>query len=104
MWHAQMTIRDQVIGIIRSNQPMLSDLGVLHASVFGSVARGDDRPDSDVDVMIEVDSAKVRGILGLGRIQARLEKLVGRSVNLARRDRLRPHVSAEAERDAIHAF
>lgn len=99
-----MATRNQVIDIIRANQSMLTDLGVVHVAVFGAVARGDDRPGSDVDIMIEVDPAKVHGILGLGRIQVRFEKMVGRSVDLARRDRLRPHVAVEAEKDAVHAF
>jgi predicted nucleotidyltransferase len=99
-----MKNRDRILEIIRSNQHMLGELGVRHAAIFGSVARGDDRPDSDIDVIVEVDAEKVRGIVALGRIQARLEKLLGRPVDLARRDRMRPHVSTEAERDAVYAF
>lgn len=83
---------------------MLAELGVTHAAVFGSVARGDDRDDSDVDIMVEVDPVRVRSIFTLGRIQARLEAIVGRPVDLARRDHLRPPVADEAERDAVHAF
>jgi predicted nucleotidyltransferase len=33
--------------------------GVAHAAVFGSVARGDDRPDSDVDILVDLDPAIV---------------------------------------------
>jgi predicted nucleotidyltransferase len=99
-----MTSRDQILEIIRSNQQMLAELGVRHAALFGSVARGDDRPDSDIDIMVEVDAEKVRGIVAIGRIQARLEKLLGRPVDLARRDRMRPHVSTEAEKDAVYVF
>lgn len=99
-----MSSRDTVIQTLRAHQQELERLGVVHAAIFGSVARGDDRPDSDVDVMVDVDPTRVRSIISLGRIQSRLEKVVGRRVDLAQRGRLRPHVAVEAERDAVHAF
>jgi predicted nucleotidyltransferase len=97
-------MRDQVIHILRSRRLDLAQLGVTHVAVFGSVARGDDRADSDVDVMVEVDPTKVTSIFDIGEIQQSLETWVGRPVDIARRDRLRPSVAAEAERDAVHAF
>jgi hypothetical protein len=36
--------------------------GISHAAVFGSRARGDDRPDSDIDIMIEIDLAAPIGV------------------------------------------
>jgi len=78
-------------------------MGGLHAAIFGSVARGDDRNDSDVDVMVDVDQAKIRGIFAMGRLQTSMEEWIGRPVDLARRDRLRPNVADEAERGAVHA-
>lgn len=99
-----MNFREQAIQTIRTRQAELAQMGVIHAAIFGSVARGDDRPDSDVDVMVEVDPAKVRSIFQLGEIQQSLEGWIGRSVDVARRDRLRPGVAIEVEREAVHAF
>ena len=48
--------------------------------VFGSVARGEDRPDSDVDLL--VDLPPDIGLLGLGRVQAELEAILGPKVDL----------------------
>lgn len=96
--------RDEAIRTLRAHQHDLMDMGVIHAAIFGSVARGSDRPDSDIDVMIEVDPTKVRSIMVMGRIQTRLVVWLGRSVDVARRGSMRPHVAKEAERDAIHAF
>jgi predicted nucleotidyltransferase len=95
---------DQVIGVLRTRQAALARMGVLHAAVFGSMARGDHRNDSDVDVMVEVDPVKVATIFDLGEIQQSLEEWLGRSVDVARRDRLRPNVAVEAEQEAVHAF
>ena len=47
--------RSEAIETLRRSEPALRRRGVKHAALFGSVARGDDRPDSDIDIMIEVD-------------------------------------------------
>jgi predicted nucleotidyltransferase len=86
-------IRDHVIHTLRLRQAELAQMGVVHAAIFGSVARGDDQNDSDVDVMIDVDQAKIGGIFVMGCIQASMEEWIGRPVDLARRDRLRDSVS-----------
>jgi predicted nucleotidyltransferase len=99
-----MVERDRAIARLQAHRNELEALGVLHAALFGSIARGDDRPDSDIDVMVDVDPVKVRSILALGRIQSRLERIMGRPVDVARRSSLRPSVADEAARDAIHAF
>jgi predicted nucleotidyltransferase len=96
--------RDDILATLRDRQTDLTRMGVRHAALFGSVARGDDRPDSDVDVMIDVDAAIVRGIFAIGHIQQSMEDWIGRPVDLARRDRLRPGVAREAEQDAVDAF
>jgi predicted nucleotidyltransferase len=46
---------DNVIDALRSHEGELRRFGVSHASVFGSVARGEARADSDVDVLVELD-------------------------------------------------
>jgi uncharacterized protein len=94
----------RVLRILRTRRAELERLGVVHASIFGSVARGDDNADSDVDVLVEVDPAVVRSIFGYGGIQQSLEGWIGRPVDLADKRRLRPGVAAEAEREEILAF
>jgi predicted nucleotidyltransferase len=99
-----MIFRDEAIARLRAHRQQLEAVGVRHAAIFGSVARGDNRPDSDVDVLVDVDAGRVRSLFDLARIQSHVEEIVGGQVDVARRDRLRPHVAAEAERDAIYAF
>jgi predicted nucleotidyltransferase len=58
--------------------------------VFGSVARGDDRPDSDLDLLADMPPGI--GLIGLGRLEAELEDIMGARVDLAPADSLKPHV------------
>ena len=94
----------RVVRMLRTHQAELERMGVVHAVIFGSVARGEERPDSDIDIIIEVDPSVVRSIFGYGGIQQALEEWIGRPVDLAGKDRLRPGVAAEAEKDQILAF
>ena len=73
--------------------------GVTNLRVFGSVARGTDRPDSDLDLL--ADLPPDMGLLGLGRVQAELEAIVGSQVDLVPADDLKPGVRARAGRDLV---
>ena len=95
---------DYVLSILRAQRAALTRMDVRHAAVFGSVARGDNGKDSDVDIMVDVDPTKVATIFDIGEIQQLLEEWMGRSVDVARRDRLRPNVAAEVAQEAVRAF
>jgi uncharacterized protein len=73
--------------------------GVTNLRVFGSVARGTDRPDSDLDLL--ADLPPDMGLLGLGRVQAELEDIVGSQVDLVPAGDLKPGVRDRAGRDLV---
>jgi predicted nucleotidyltransferase/DNA-binding XRE family transcriptional regulator len=73
--------------------------GVSNLRVFGSVARGTDRPDSDLDLL--ADLPPDMGLLGLGRVQAELEAIVGSQVDLVPASDLKSGVRARADRDLV---
>jgi uncharacterized protein len=70
--------------------------GVHVRGVFGSVARGEDTPDSDLDLLVELPPSM--GLLGVGRLQEELEALLGTRVDLVAETDLKPGV-----RDAVLA-
>jgi predicted nucleotidyltransferase len=73
--------------------------GVANLRVFGSVARGEDRADSDVDLLADVPPGM--GLLGLGRVAEDLEAVVGARVDLVPAGHLKPDVRGRAERDLV---
>jgi predicted nucleotidyltransferase/DNA-binding XRE family transcriptional regulator len=73
--------------------------GVRNLRVFGSVARGDDRPDSDVDLLADLPSGL--SLFALGRVEAELEAILGTRVDLIPAADLKPGVRERVERDQI---
>lgn len=73
--------------------------GATNPRIFGSVARGDDRADSDVDVLVDLPSGF--GLFALGRLADELERILGLRVDLVPESDLRPSVRAEVERDLV---
>ena len=96
--------RQQIIARLRENEVALRNRGVRHAALFGSCARGEERPDSDVDIMIEVDPTARIGVYEYVAIKDYIASLFDTRVDVVRRDRLKPYVGPGAAADAIYAF
>ena len=73
--------------------------GVKEMAVFGSAARGDMRPDSDIDIMVDL-AADSRLGLDFFRMEEELSELFGRKVDLGTKRALKPRVRPFALRDA----
>ena len=73
--------------------------GASNVRVFGSVARGEDGPDSDIDLV--VDLAPGTGLVGLATLERELASVLGTSVDVAPSDSLRPAVRDAIEAEAI---
>jgi predicted nucleotidyltransferase len=74
---------------LRRREGWLRAMGVVHAAVFGSVARGDDRPSSDVDVLVELAPQAPVGTPEMLLIESQLQRDLGRSVDVVSRGGLR---------------
>jgi predicted nucleotidyltransferase/DNA-binding XRE family transcriptional regulator len=73
--------------------------GVRNLRVFGSVARGEDRPDSDVDLLADLPPGL--SLFGLGRAEADLEAILGSRVDLIPAADLKPGIRERVERDLV---
>jgi predicted nucleotidyltransferase len=77
---------------------------IRRLALFGSVLKGSDRPDSDVDFLVEFERDAVPGLLGMAEIEAELSALLGRPVDLRTADELSPHFRQAVERAAEVQF
>jgi uncharacterized protein len=98
-----MNIQD-AIATLRLHEAALRARGIRHAAVFGSVARGDNRPDSDLDILVEFEPEAEGSIYDYMRLKAYVAGLFNGSVDVIDRDALKPHLRAPSARDAIYAF
>jgi len=89
---------------LREHEAELRALGVRHASIFGSVARGDARVDSDVDVLVELDRDQPMGLFEYSRIKLHIADLLGNSADVVNRRTLKPLMRDNILRDAVDVF
>ena len=68
--------------------PVLQEYGVEKASLFGSIVRGEDSPDSDIDVLVEFSGEK--SLMDLAGLRIDLEELLGRKVDVLTFESLHP--------------
>lgn len=96
--------RDQVIATLRAHEQELRQRGVQHAALFGSVARDDAKPASDIDILIELEPDAAIDLFEYIGITHYLADLFPAHVDVANRSKLKPHVRPSAEHDAVYAF
>ena len=97
-----MCVRSECIKILTDNKSYLqSEYGVTGMSLFGSTARGDNRPDSDIDILVEMPPK----IFLMSALKQYLEKILNSSVDLVRRHaHLSPRFLNQVNKDAITIF
>jgi predicted nucleotidyltransferase len=95
--------KQQIIEIIRANRPLLEEFSVKSVSVFGSAMRGEARPDSDVDILVEFEPDARIGFFAFARLQRRLSEILGRPVDLVTPDALHKAMKNRILKEAVHA-
>ncbi|CAG0944015.1 MAG: hypothetical protein EFKGCFLK_01843 [Rhodocyclaceae bacterium] len=93
--------RKRALELLARHKPELARrFGVTDIALFGSTARGEARPDSDVDVLVSFDGpATSKRYFG---VQFYLEDLLGCAVDLVTDKALRPELRPYVEREAQH--
>ena len=89
---------------LREHEAALCRRGIISLWVFGSVARGEARLDSDIDLVAELDPAARVSLTGLASLRAELADLLGAPVDLAEWGILRQPVLDQARREAVQVF
>ena len=96
--------RDQVIATLRAHKREIEAVGVVRLSLFGSTVRGEDRPDSDIDLLAAFDETRQISLVDAVGIENRLAELLGRPVELVEEGTLKPRVKQSVDAEAVRAF
>ena len=94
--------RDEVLTLLEAHRDELEALGVKFLDLFGSVARNEARPDSDVDFLVEFSSEAT--LFDLFEVRHYLEDLLERDIDLGTHAALREHCREPITKDAIRVF
>jgi uncharacterized protein len=96
--------REEIIATLRAHQAELRRRGVRHTALFGSVARGESKRTSDIDILVELDPEAPVGLFEYVGITQYLADLFPVRIDIANRSRLKPLVRPSVERTALYAF
>ncbi|WP_119421008.1 nucleotidyltransferase family protein [Desertibaculum subflavum] len=96
-------LREDVIARLRAEEAALKRAGVEHLYLFGSVAREQAQPASDVDLYFEHQKGAI-GLFDLMDLQERIREILGRPVDLLTKDSLHPMLRPGIEASALRVF
>ncbi|MBI3444491.1 MAG: nucleotidyltransferase domain-containing protein [Magnetospirillum sp.] len=95
---------DDVMSRIRREEPELRRRGVLHLSIFGSLVRGEERADSDVDIAVDIQPGHPFSLIRMEDTRLRLEEILGRPVDLGETVAFRPAVRTAFDQEHVRVF
>jgi predicted nucleotidyltransferase len=96
--------KESIIARLRASEAELRARGVMHAALFGSRARGDNRPDSDTDIMIDIDPTADMSVYEYVGLKRYIASLLDGPVDVIDREGLKPHIRPPAESETVYAF
>jgi len=95
---------DEFVARLRAQKMVLEAEGVSHALLFGSCARGEAGPGSDVDIAITLDPDRGVGLIAIAGLSRRLGALLGRKVDLVVLPVRREELRVVFDREGIHVI
>jgi len=96
--------RQAIIARLRASEPDPRASGVMRAALFGSRARGDNRPDSGIDIMIEIEPEKAPDLYAYVGLKSCIAALFSEPVDVVDRNGLKPLIKPSIDSEAVSAF
>lgn len=96
--------RETLLARLRDLRPSFVREGITRMWLVGSRARGDNRPDSDIDLMVEIDETRKFSLLDLIGVKHIVEDAIGLPADMFERSGLRPRFRSFVDADAIEIF
>jgi len=95
---------EKALATLRRNEEALRQRGICHAALFGSVARGDNRRGSDIDILVEFDPAAHVTVFDYVGVKDFIAALFDEPVDVIDCEALKPHLRRPSAQDAVYAF
>ncbi len=97
-----MKTLSEIKQILQAQKPYLAEkYGVIEISIFGSYVRNEQRPDSDLDILIELERPPRISLIGLVELEDYLSNVLGLKVDIAIKRNLRKRIGARILYEAI---
>jgi predicted nucleotidyltransferase len=96
--------RDDILATLKLSETALRAQGVRHVALFGSVARGEETPDSDIDILVEFDPGARMTVYRYVRVKDLIAGLFDVPVDVVDIAGLKQHVRPDATASAHYAF
>lgn len=96
--------RDSAIRTLKAHEAELRALGVKRLSLFGSLARGEAGPESDVDLAVILDPDQKIGLFRYIELRDHLADMLGRAVDMVSEPARKARLQARIDQDRVHVF
>jgi predicted nucleotidyltransferase len=96
--------RDEIIARLKDMEPALRARGITRLQMFGSRARGDNREDSDLDLLVDVDPDRKLSLFELAGVRLDLSDALGVETYLIEIEGLEPRFAGRIEPDLLPVF
>jgi uncharacterized protein len=96
--------REEIVTTIQKNAEAIKAEGVTKLAIFGSRVRGDNRPDSDIDVLVEIEPDASFSLLNLIGVEHIIEDATGLPAQVTMRRSIPPRFAERIADDVVEVF